>query len=162
MKWLKKLSIGIGVFISLIVFVWILYSGTKFLLPIDISQDYKNVQNVENIIFKQNWKQQCYKRCFWGLEKIEYPQSNSSEILCESDDSIYELQDYIETDNEIRQSIYSPDKKYILYCEIEYDYNHSGITDDEYCYYRVYETETDTVVTIYQAYKEWYNLPWVD
>lgn len=37
-----------------------------------------------------NWNQQCYKRCFWGLEKIEY------------------------------------------------DYNHSGIADDEYCYYRVY------------------------
>lgn len=162
MKRLKKLSIGIGIIIGLIVWVWILYSGAKFFLPFDISQDYKTVQDVENIIFEQNWKHQCYKRCFWGLEKIEYPQSNPSEILCESDDSIYELQDHIETDNEIRQSIYSPDKKYILYCEIEYDYNHSGITDDEYCYYRVYEIETDTVVTIYQAYKEWYDLLWVN
>ncbi len=93
---------------------------------------------------------------------MEYPQTDCSEIRWESDASMYEISDCIETDNEIRQSIYSPDKKYILYCEIEYDHYKTGITDDEYCYYRVYEIETDQITTIYQAYREWYDLAWME
>ena len=93
---------------------------------------------------------------------MEYPQVNYSDKSFESDDSSYELLDCINTENKIRQSIYSPDKKYILYCEIEYGYNGTGITDDEYCYYRVYEIETGNIITIYQAYREWYNLFWFE
>ncbi|MBD5555844.1 MAG: hypothetical protein HDQ95_11040 [Roseburia sp.] len=44
----------------------------------------------------------------------------------------------------------------------KYDYKNTGITDDEYCYYRVYEIETGKNITIYQAYRAWYNLFWFD
>lgn len=140
----------------------ILYSGIKFFLPFDISQDFRKVQGIENIIFGRSWGQQCYKRVFWGLQRIEDSQTDYSEICWESDDSMHELLDCIDTDNSIRQSVYSPDKKYILYCEIEYNYTKSDVTDDEYCYYRIYEIETGKIITIYQAYKEWYNLAWFD
>ncbi|MBD5453613.1 MAG: hypothetical protein HDR30_04700, partial [Lachnospiraceae bacterium] len=84
--------------------------------------------------------------------------------LCESDDSLYELLDSIDTENEIRQSVYSPDKKYILYCEKEYNYTKSDMTmtDDEYCYYRVYVIDTKEIITIYQGYREWYDLLWLE
>lgn len=162
MKLLKKTAKGIVIFAGLIILAWLLYSGARLFLPIDFSRDYRKVQGIENVIFERNWGHQCYKRCFWGLEKIEYPRAGHSDMCYESDASIYEISDFINTDNEIRQSIYSPDKKYILYCEIEYDYKNTGITDDEYCYYRVYEIETDKIITVYQAYKEWYNLFWLD
>lgn len=162
MKLLKKALKGIAIFAGLIIFVWLLYSGAKTFLKIDLSQDYLNVQGIENIVFERNGRHQCYKRSFWGLEEIEYSQVNHSDMSYESDDSIYEISDFIDTDNEIRQSIYSPDKRYILYCEIKYDYKNTGITDDEYCYYRVYEIETGKIITIYQAYRAWYNLFWFD
>ena len=147
---------------GLIIWGWILYSGIKFFLPFDISQDYRKVQGIENIIFERSWGQQCYKRVFWGLQRIEDPQIDYSEICWESDGSKYELLDCIDTDNSIWRSVYSPDKKYILYCEIKYNYTKSDMTDDEYCYYRVYEIETGKIITIYQAYREWYNLAWLD
>ena len=142
--------------------LWLLFFGVKHFLPFNISQDYLKVHGVENIIFEHNWKHQCYKRCFWGLKKTEYPQVADSDILCESDDSMNKLSDLLDTDNEIHQSVYSSDEKYILYCEIEYNYMKSGMTDDEYCYYRVYDIETDQIITIYQGYREWYDLLWLD
>ena len=159
------MSISLSLFLKLaglIIGGWILYSGIKFFLPFDISQDYRKVQGIENIIFGRSWGQQCYNRVFWGLQRIEDSQTDYSEICWESDDSMHELLDCIDTDNTICQSVYSPDKKYILYCEIKYNYTKSDITDDEYCYYRVYEIETDKIITIYQAYKEWYDLAWLD
>lgn len=162
MKLLKKALKGIAIFAGLVIFVWLLYSGARTFLKIDLSQGYLNVQGIENIVFERNGRHQCYKRSFWGLEEIEDFQVNRSDMSYESDDSIYEISDFIDTDNEIRQSIYSPDKRYILYCEIEYDYKNTGITDDEYCYYRVYEIETGKIITIYQAYRAWYNLFWFD
>lgn len=162
MKARIKFSKCIMIFAGLFIFGWILYSLAKFFLPFDISQDYRKVQGIENIVLRRSWGQQYYKRCFWGLKRVEDPQTDYLEICWESDASMYELLDCIDTDNEIRQSVYSPDKKYILYCEIEYDCNKTGITDDEYCYYRVYEIETDKIITIYQAYKEWYDFAWLD
>lgn len=158
MKLLWKRSKGIIIFIGLVILAGVFYFG--IFLPLDFSQDYRKVQGIENIVFQQNRDGQCYKRCFWGLRKTESPQTDHSDMSYESDASIYELSNFINTDNEIYQSIYSPDKGYILYCEIEH--KGTGVTDDEYCYYRVYEIETDKIITIYQAYKEWYHLFWVD
>lgn len=159
----KKFLKGILIFTGLIIiWGWLLYSGAKYFLPFDISQDYLKVQGIENIILRKNWGNQYYKRFFWGLQKFEIRQADYSEICWESDDSMYELLNCIDTDNKVCQSIYSPDRKYILYCEIEYGYNKTGTTDDEYCYYRVYEIETGKIITIYQAYKEWYDLAWLD
>lgn len=154
-KWIK----GIVFLAGVIFLIWVFYCFAPF-LPLDFSQDYLKVQGIEDIVFEKNGQEQFYKRCLWGLKKIGTIQSNHQEQYSESDGSIDELMNYIDTDYEIRRSIYSPDKKYILYCEIEYDYSNSGMTDDEYCYYRVYEIETGKIITIYQAYRGWYYLYW--
>lgn len=125
------------------------------------SQNYRSIQGVENITLEWNGQRYLYKRCFWGLKKIGDSWANHPDTCkqcSESDASINELKNFISTDNFIRQSIYSPDKKYILYSEIEY--RDTGVSDDEYCYYRVYEVETGKIITLYQAYREWYNLSW--
>ncbi len=62
--------------------------------------------------------------------------------------------------NEIWQAIYSPEGNYILYCEIEWGARGTELTDDEHCYYRVYNMATGEIVTIYDAYREWYELYW--
>lgn len=163
MKLQLKLSKAITILIG-VLFLWLIFPSIKSFLRLDISQNYLKVQGVKNIVFECNWKRQCYKRCFWGLKKVQRPQAADKDILCESDDSLYELLDSIDTDNEIHQSIYSPDMKYILYHEIEYNYAKSDMTmtDDEYCYYKVYVIETNEIITIYQGYREWYDLLWLE
>lgn len=150
---------GLFILARLFILVWLFNNGRR----LDFSQDYRNIQGVENITLERNGWHDFYKRCFWGLRRINDTQVDHTDICqsgSESDDSIIELQNLIKTEYAIRQSIYSPDKKYILYCEIKY--GHQGITDDEYCYYRVYEMETGKIITLYQGYREWYNLSWAD
>lgn len=150
---------GLFILARLFILVWLFNNGRR----LDFSQDYRNIQGVENITLERNGWHDFYKRCFWGLRRIDDTLIDHTDICqagAESDDSIIELQNLIKTEYAIRQSIYSPDKKYILYCEIKY--GHQGITDDEYCYYRVYEIETGKIITLYQGYREWYNLSWAD
>ena len=138
----------------------IVYWETKTILGLDFSLNYHKIEGVENIVFQGNWGNHLYQRCFWGLRKagdtIEFREQSEPERIR----MISELKGYVQTENSIRQAVASPDGKYILYCEIEYNYYRSDMTDDEYCYYRVYEIETGDIVTIYGGYRQWYNLDW--
>lgn len=140
---------------------WLLYLTADLFLRLDLSQDYRDIQGYENIVLERNGWDQYYKRTFWGLKKTASPQGIKSDNRHDSDQSHDRLNEWIDTDNYIRQSIYSPDKRYVLYCEVIYDYKHSETTDDEYCIYKVYEIESGKSFTIYQAYREWYNLFWL-
>ena len=160
MKYLVK---KIKFIVILIILVWLLCRIGKGFLPLDFSQNYRKIPGIENIVFERNgWKEKCYRRCFWGLKGMEDPRVDNPDNLHESDSSLYVLHDLIDTDNVIRQSLYSPDMEYILYCEIEYDHTQSGMTDDEYCYYRVYDIRSGKNTMIYQGYREWYNLFWFE
>lgn len=160
MKQYKKNLWFIVFLVDLIFNLWLLYLAAGLFVPLDFSQDYRKVQGYENIVLVRNGRDQCYKRTFWGLEKFSDLRIDNRDNSHESDSSYNQLKDLIDTGNVIRQAIYSPDRKYILFSEIESDYKDTRVTDDEYCYYRVYEIESGKVVTIYQAYREWYNLFW--
>ncbi len=129
--------------------------------PLDFSQDYKEISGVENIVFQPNGRQnQFYKRTFWGLERTEAP---TTPISSEDNEAVWEINAFADLveNTSIRQAIFSPDGNYILYCELEYNYKNTGLTDDEYCYYKVFNIATGEVVTIYGGYREWYNLGWL-
>lgn len=131
-------------------------------LPVDFSQGYREINGVEGIVFNQNGTKGYYKRAFYGLKPIDQhlefiKYKGRSDCMAE----IEALLSYIYCENKIHQAVISPDGKYILYCEIEYDYMRSGITDDEYCYYRVYDIENDKIITVYKGYREFYNLNWL-
>ena len=156
----KKIVCLTVAFIAIMVALGIVYRTTKTILGLDFSPDYHKIEGVENIVFHSNWGNHLYQRCFWGLRKagdtIEFKDQNESERM----QMISELKRYVHSENSIRQAVASPDGKYILYCEIEYNYYKTDITDDEYCYYRVYEIETGDIVTIYKGYRQWYDLDW--
>lgn len=144
------------IFITVIIFIIVSVCILAF-LPLDFSQEYRNAPNVENIIFQSNrQRDKFYIRCFWGLRKTKTPMDFES---YQSDVTIKNLLgNIVDERNQIRQAVVSPDGNYILYCEIQSGYKKTGLTDDEYCYYRVYNTKTSEIVTIYQGYQEWYNL----
>lgn len=146
---MKKLIILFSIICITVALAWSLYGIAKNIFPLDVSQTYRNIEGVDNIVLERNGWGQYYKRCFWGLKETKDSQVDNPNNVCESDASIDKLLDLIDTDNKIRQSIYSPNKEYILYCEIEYAYKNTGLTDDEYCYYKVYELKSGKVITIY-------------
>lgn len=169
MKALKKESSGARIknivwltlaVIAILIALGIVYGGIKTVFGLDFSQSYHKIKGVENIVFQSNWRKHLYQRCFWGLRKvgdtIEFRDQDESERM----QMVSELKGYVHSENGIRQAVASPDGKYILYCEIEYNYYGTDITDDEYCYYRVYEIETGNIVTIYGGYRQWYDLDW--
>lgn len=152
---LIPLIIGVILLIPILVFF---LSCVKMFFHIDLSQDYQKIDGVENIIFCR--QEQSYKRGFWGLksidEEIELPEQDqrAQKALAE------ELKHLIDCKNTIAAAVFSPDGRYILYCEIEYNYYKSDMTDDEYCYYRIYDTDTKKIVTVYKGYREWFDLFW--
>lgn len=152
------------IIIVVVVFaMWLLYIVASLFMRLDLSQDYRKITGIENVVFQHNgWNDQYYKRCLWGLSRTEVPDVFEEYKTSTSTLARTKLHSMLDTDNYIRQAVFSPDENYILYCEIEYDYKKTGVTDDEYCYYRVYEMKSGEVITIYHAYREWYNLDWLN
>lgn len=168
---------------GLVITVCVLLCGMIFIIPvlkqmfhIDLSQNYRCVEGVENIVFQANWNPELYyERCFWGLKQAEVPDmskepeemqapKSGSEDHAQQEDTTgweaYLMETCAEPGNVVDKIVISPDGNYVLYREIEYNYKKSGLTDDEYCYYRVYDVNTGEVVTVYEAYQEWYSLMW--
>ena len=130
------LILGGMVFVPLIKYTFKLYP----------SQAYRKSEDAEQIVFwdSLNYKSVPYHRGFWGLKRLHSP----IEKATDNND---------EDDNSVEQIVFSPNEKYILYKEIEYG---GEMTDDEYCYYKIIDIENQETVTIYQGYREWYDLQW--
>ncbi len=135
-------------------------------LKLDFSQEYRNINGIDGVVFRKNGQDKYYARCFWGLRKIDAPDEFTEwdgrvGVLSEID----KFKKYVdEHDIWVNQAVVSPDGKYILYDEIKFGYRGgagwSGLTDDELCYYRVFEIDTGEIFTIYSAYQEWYQFDW--
>lgn len=83
--------------------------ANTFLL-LDLSQEYRKIPNVENIIFKSNGQNdRYYKRCIWGLCRAEVPTEfrkyKSGQHIPKA------LQDVSDSGNQVRQAVFSPDGK---------------------------------------------------
>ena len=163
MKKKRKFDIVISILGLLIisVFVWVVYNVVYIAFPIDLSQEYRKIPEVENIVFHENWGDKYFKRSFWGLKEIENPvdfQENEGGKALE----VPFLKEVLDEHDWIEQAVTSPNGKYILYCEIQYGYKDpgGGMTDDEYCYYRVYNIDTGEVVAIYEGYRKWFEVCW--
>lgn len=187
----KKIGILIGLLLLslavLMVVVMIGYPYVKMVFKLDFSQDYRNVPEVEKIVFRDRYS--AYSRGICGLKKttaeepsgieekeipawllcsvydisesgkmVVYFDAENSEIcICESDGTI---NDRMKTDNPVNQIVISPDEDYILYQEIVYDSYGGYSSDEEYCYYRLAKVDTKKIITIYQGYREWYEVSW--
>ena len=131
-------------------------------LKLDFSQEYRNINGIDDVVFRKNGQDKYYARCFWGLKKIEPPDKFTEwdgkvGVLPEIDKFIKYVDEH---DIWVNQAVVSPDGKYILYSEIIFGYRGTGITDDEFCCYRVFEIDTGEIFTIYSAYQEWYQFNW--
>lgn len=119
----------------------------KVIFKLYPSQEYRLIEDTEQIIF---WE-------YYG--KIAYYDYDSDEI-CFCDMENFAEKRFKVSENSIDQIEISPNEKFILYREIVYGYYGNYMMDDEYCYYKILNMDTETVITIYQGYREWYNISW--
>ena len=143
------------------ILVWFVYNIIHVFFYIDFSQDYRKITGVENIVFYKNWGDQYYERCFWGLKKNEGSVNWEENESGESQIVVF-LEEILGEHHRIEQAVTSPDGKYILYCEKQYGYMDPdrGMTDDEYCYYKVYDISTGEIITVYEGYRKWLEVYW--
>ena len=118
----------------------------------DLSQDYKNVEGYENIVFMEPQSKQCFRLCVWGLVRTEKPDGfeDHREIVSPSE---YQLVAENTDAENIWQVVSSPDGRYILYGE-RINVGSGVTTDEEEVYYRVYSIEDGTVITVYSGYRQ--------
>lgn len=155
MKKLRK-KIILCMAVIIIAFLGIIVYLSQF--HMDLSQKYRSIDGFENIVFKDNWTEQCFRLCIWGLTKTEnYDEFNDNRNY---DKTSYEYQLLVEKANAqyVRQVVTSPDGKYILY--VENIYRGTGLTDDEDVFYKVYSLENDTSTTIFSGYKQFLLVDW--
>lgn len=160
MRTKKKFLLPVLLLLVSLPLLWLLCSGVKMWFHLDFTQSYRSVPGVQNIVFWDNWQKQAYTRTLWGLKKTEEPAEFPERDPEAQRAAIAALEETIDCENSIEIAIDSPDGKQILYLEIEYNYYQSDMTDDEYCYYRVFDIETGQITTIYQGYREWFRLAW--
>ena len=162
-KLIKKKILVISLLSIAIILVagLLLFPMIKMALRLDFSQEYRKVEGMDRIRFRDNWSGKVYGRSFWGLCPVgqmkDEPSGGYRETVKDSALSIEQFSKY-----EVKQVELSPDSRYILYCEIEYGVNGGYSTDEEYCYYRVIDLEDGEQYTIYSGYREWYQVYWKD
>lgn len=153
----KILCAGIPSLIVIGVAGLLLFSIFKTGLHLDFSQEYRKVEDVDKIRFLDKRSGKVYSRSFWGLRSVgrkkDEPSGGYQENVEDSGMSIERFSQY-----EVKQITLSPDGRYILYCEIEYDVNGGYSTDEEYCYYRAIDRENGEQYTIYSGYRAWYQV----
>ena len=112
----------------------------------DLSDDYRQVDGWTGIVFRDNWADQDFKRCFWGIRVSDCYSDFQEHMDFDRDSFEYKiLSDRMDT-RYVTQFVLSPDGKNILF--VESIYRGTGVTDDEDVYYRVYEIEEDSFITI--------------
>ncbi len=165
--------------------------GIRLLLPVaqqvfhlDFSQDYRAVDGIGQVVFRDNSRKTAYKRCFWGLKQeadaegleegnepspegiyaspsgqLRAWTDNKSRKLYVSNMDASEIKEF-DTDYSVGQIVFSPDDRYLLYKEVEYGIHGGYSTDEEYVYFKVLDLGTGSVVTVFQGYRQFFQVSW--
>ena len=152
----RKITIVFAIAIIPIILLSIILYLSQFHL--DFSQDYRNVEGYENIVFKDSKSKKCFRLCAWGLVKTESPNEFEDHRYLLSPSEYQLLVENTDAEN-IWQVVSSPDGRYILYME-RINVGSGVTTDEEEVYYRVYSINDGTSITIYSGYRQYLLVDW--
>lgn len=128
--------------------------------PFDFSQNYRKVDGWADIVFKDSWTNQNFCRCIWGLKISENYDNFQDRRSFDKNSYEYKiLSNRINVAN-VSQIALSPDGKQILYVENIYNDDGSGVTDNEDVYFRVYNIEENSIITVYSGFKAFLLADW--
>lgn len=177
------------VLIAIIAAGLFLVAVLRMSLHLNFSQEYRKVQATEQIRFRDAWSGKVYKRYVLGLKPVgrcEERQEEEKPSVSWLDTSVYDVTasgelvawyDWEEdgvflgnAEGEIQKKFdvmyhgeelaFSPDENYLLFYEQQWGWSGGYTTDDEYCYYRVIDLEDGTQYTVYEGYREYWQVYW--
>ena len=152
----RKIAIVFAIIIIPIILLSVILYLSQFHL--DFSQDYRNVEGYENIVFKDPQSNQYFRLCVWGLVKTEGPDEFEAHLNLVTPSEYQLLTENTDAEN-IWQVVSSPDGRYILYME-RINVGSGVTTDEEEVYYRVYSINDGTSITIYSGYRQYLLVDW--
>ncbi len=152
----RKIAIVFAIIIIPIILLSIILYLSQF--HFDFSQDYRNVEGYENIVFMDPKSKQCFRLCVWGLVRTEKPDGFEDHRDLVSPSEYQMLVENTDAEN-IWQVVSSPDGRYILYVE-RINVGTGVTTDEEEVFYRVYSIEDGTSTTIYSGYRQFLLVDW--
>lgn len=188
-KGLCASAITLAVLLLVLVVDGIAFWGMKYVFHLDFSQDYRQVEASGQLRFWDWRNEKIYIRYVLGLrptEKRKDIPSVEKPALSWLDTDVYdvtlsddraawydrkerriflgnvegEVQESFDLTYEGEELAFSPDGRYLLVYEIEYNFNGGYSTDEDYCYYRVIDLEDGTQYTVYSGYREWFQVYW--
>lgn len=177
------------VLIAIIMAGLFLAAVLRMSLHLNFSQEYRKVQAAEQIRFRDDWSGKVYKRYVLGLKPVGRCEKSPEEekpLVSWLDTSVYDVTasgelvawyDWEEAavflgnvEGEIQKKFdvmyhgeelaFSPDENYLLFYEQQWGWSGGYTTDDEYCYYRVIDLENGTQYTVYEGYREYWQVYW--
>ncbi len=154
-----KLLVFMGIIIGILMFI-VTFFWKAECHPYDFSQEYRQIEGYENIVFRDNGTEQDFCRSIWGLTVRNHSDGFTEHRSIDKNSNAYKiLEEHTDlADTFVKQIVFSPDGNYILY--VESVYRGTGVTDDEDVYYRVYDIKNDTVVTIYSGHRAFLLVDW--
>lgn len=181
--------ITLAVLLLVLVVDGIAFWGMKYVFHLDFSQDYRKVETVYQLRFWDWRNNKVYIRFPLGLRPLEKRKeipSAEKPALSRLDTDVYDVaasgdraawydwkeskiflgsvagqvQESFDVMYHVENLAFSPDERYLLVYEIEYDFNGGYSTDEEYCYYRVIDLGDGTQYTVYSGYREWLDVYW--
>lgn len=161
----------------------------RYVFHMDLSQDYRKVEAVDQLRFWQYRGRKVYIRYPLGLRLIEkdkeiWEEEKPDLLWLETDvydvtaagdqaawydwkeDKVFlgsaegEVEESFDVLYDVEKLAFSPDSKYLLVYEIEYGVYGGQEMDEEYCYYRVIDLEDGTQHTVYSGYRQWFWVYW--
>ena len=134
-------------------------------LYLDFSQEYRQIDNYEGIIFKDNIMQTAYKRCFWGIKQAD----DVTADFTHGSDGGYEGETYHKLTAVIKDTSHmgtwasSPDGTKIVYSEGRV-IDKSEPTYIRYVDFKVLDLRDNSITVIFTApsgeYKRPLTLEW--
>lgn len=161
----------------------------RYVFHMDLSQDYRKVESVDQLRFWQYWGGKVYIRYPLGLRPIEkdkeiweeekpelfWLETDVYDVTAAGDQAAWydwkedkvflgsvegEVEESFDVLYDVEKLAFSPDSKYLLVYEIEYGVYGGQEMDEEYCYYRVIDLEDGTQYTVYSGYRQWFWVYW--
>lgn len=154
-KIIKILKLSTLILAGTILLIFIFISKCK---PFDFSQNYRKVDGWADIVFKDSWTNQYFCRCIWGLKISENYDNFQDHRSFDKNSYEYKILSSRINAANVSQIALSPDGKQILY--VENIYRGTGVTDDEDVYFRVYNIEENSIITVYSGFKAFLLADW--
>lgn len=141
-----------GIFALFVIICFILYYTKR--------DSYDALNDQAGMLFKNYQSESYFKYGNSMLFKIEKPSNFNSYVSSEHTEEIDFVRHHSGKTGNLTQAVFSPDRQYILFSTVVYNYDGSDPENDEYCFYYVMDVNTGKPSLLFKGFRQWYEIDW--